>query len=645
MPTTVSSLDNTSEDETGMDLDEHPDPIEIQIERRIHQAMQKMGSVGGEMKIDRIDSRTEKWVPLSIIQEVTPQVVEIIEKRRRTQASIEKTQEFVHRAMRLCALLVYVGRMDWFEIFREQEFDDEMFPMVLEMQINEVSGERSYILRALRPGAIETAETPKRSVTITPDGRRDKACIKLLESEQWRFFVPVFRPNTPVYSFHDLCILPFIREVEHGATKTKLSNVRRFVIHQSHLDFALDDQVGTVVDENQNPHVAVIEINTANTLSMADFDRIIDNEGGVLNHFRNQGHDHLIKFIARYSHRDRHFFIFPWAKGGNLRNFWNTQPSLIDANLDSNPEHWPRYIEWFFQQLIGIGGAVKHLHHPQDNPGVSHRHGDLKPENILCFCKNLPGPGKTPTEVRLVITDPVHAKIHERETELQGKNTSVGPGTLSYSPPEVYTGDNEPLSELYDIWSLGCLYLEFLIWLLYGKNGLERFNDDARRGGSYAFYRLEPTVSLKPEVLGWIEKIKEDKRCAPISSTAVGRLVDLIETRLLVVDISGHFFKGLMPPYNDSLDVRRTDQPEFVDLVRKPNEGPSAASFSTRADAEEMLHEMKRIVQSAEGKHQHSLRWINWDAVAYESGFNKPKARFHRQYQEKELQSSTLLST
>lgn len=289
-----------------------------------------------------------------------------------------------------------------------------------------------------------------------------------------------------------------------------------------------------MIDESGNPHVAVKELTSAKSLSWSGFEKLVENEASVLLHFGKQDHPHFIQTIARYTHGARHFFIFPWARGGNLRNLWKEQQSLSTAcaSLNVNKEYSVGYIRWFFEQLLGLSGAVERLHNPPNQPGGSCRHGDLKPENILCFCKAVPEAGYLPTDIKLVIADAGHAKIHEKATDLRGERTTTQAGTQTYTPPEVEVSSDKARSRRYDIWSLGCLYLEFLIWIMYGPRGLEAFHDDVKRAQPYTFYRTNPDVSLKPEVQAWIDAIKKDPRCAPVMSTAVGRLINLIEKRL-----------------------------------------------------------------------------------------------------------------
>lgn len=386
-----------------------------------------------------------------------------------------------------------------------------------------------------------------------------------------------------------------------------------------------------MVDKDGNPHVAVKELTSAKYLDWSKFKKLVENEASVLLHFGKQDHPHFIQTIARYSQGSRHFFIFPWAKGGNLRSFWKEQPSLGTASLNFNQKYCIEYIRWLFEQLLGLSGAIEKLHNPPDEPGGSCRHGDLKPENILCFCSVVPEAGDLPTDIKLVIADAGHARIHEKATNLRGERTTTQAGTTTYTPPEVEleVRKNYPRSRRYDIWSIGCMYLEFLIWILYGIRGLETFHDDVKRAQPYTFYRTDPDISLKPEVQGWIEEIKKDPRCTPIMSTAVGRLIDLIEKRLLVVNLGDQPADATQfspiseeaplspsePAPTPSEPAATPSEPVAI-LFRAATINENESRATERAHASEMLEEMEKIVKAALAPGPRSLTWINWDGMA-----------------------------
>lgn len=234
--------------------------------------------------------------------------------------------------------------------------------------------------------------------------------------------------------------------------------------------------------------------------------------------------DHLIKAIAYYRHDEYHYFMFPWAEYGNLWEFWDNQASLEKP-----------YLVWVFQQLHGLAAAIEELHGQTDS--MNCRHGDLKPENILCFRDTGRKDNSRPPTPRMVITDVGLAKRHNEATQLrQATNTKVS--TKRYAAPEMETIPNGVLSRRFDIWSTGCIFLEFVIWILYGRAELDRCTK-----ANSTFYQIVDdqggriTAKVHPTVKGWISYIRKDWRC--LKGTALGRLIDLIDNKLLVVNVLG----------------------------------------------------------------------------------------------------------
>lgn len=290
-----------------------------------------------------------------------------------------------------------------------------------------------------------------------------------------------------------------------------------------------------------------------------------------------------------------------------MRNFWKQQPSLSAASDEISDQDWNNYLYWFFEQLLGLASAVRNLHHPENDEHKYCRHGDLKPENILCFSKKEDdiGKGKIPIGVRLVVADAGHAKVHEEATEIRGSPTSTPKGTIMYSPPEADI--KQARTRRYDIWSIGCLYLESLIWMMYGYDALKSFHRDVGPGEPY--FVKGPPADLKAVVKEWIKTIKDDPRCDPIEKTAVGRLVSLIEERMLVVRVTS---RDTDTQQSTSLNV----------IVRAPTLPRDSATFARenpeRADAKEVHEEMKKIFDA--GKQNQDLTWMIRDAEAAARG-------------------------
>jgi serine/threonine protein kinase len=322
---------------------------------------------------------------------------------------------------------------------------------------------------------------------------------------------------------------------------------------------------------------------------------------------RNLNHPHLIRSFAYYKKGKSHFLIFPWADHGNLREFWKKSPPGLDQ----------QYLKWVFKQFRGLAGAIERLHHSQEDKAT--RHGDLKPENILCFSGN--GSNNNHDECTLVITDVGLSKCHDKLTEYRKEATKTHSGTIMYEPPETELQPDQPRSRRYDVWSLGCIYLEFVVWLLYGVDDLDRFRSDLTSSGSHTrFYVLEEDSEtrkrksrLNDAVTKWVDWIKKDPRCT--KNTAIRSLIDLIVNRMLIADVScpPKLVSHHTPDLAQEEGTCRGKSTPFV-VVRKPTmdvntEKSLSLDSVSRATATEVRDKMEEIAEKAA---QNKLKWMTW---------------------------------
>lgn len=338
---------------------------------------------------------------------------------------------------------------------------------------------------------------------------------------------------------------------------------------------------------------------------------------------------HLIKAAAFYKKNGDNYFVFPWAQQGNLRKFWSVKiPAIKDQN----------YMKWVFNQLLGLADAIQTLHFADTNRTC--RHGDLKPENILCFNSSTSSKAvKDHTSCILVISDVGLSRTHDELTKFRSKSHMVGGETMAYAAPETEINPNNATSRRYDIWSLGCIYLEFVIWLLYKHEGLEKFQGEI----GHKFYTLTDraesllvrtkTAKINPEVKRWIDDIKRDQSCAQkgTEESAVFRLVTLIQKRLLVTLATPSPRDQTSAPSNfeeeNQIDFADSQQPSDIPQLRLRaataigphdfhQEGATVksnfpnAGKNERADAQEVCRELDAIIKDVEnGK----TTWINFD--------------------------------
>lgn len=228
-----------------------------------------------------------------------------------------------------------------------------------------------------------------------------------------------------------------------------------------------------------------------------DLEKMYLNEIKQLKSFNGTIARHLVTLLATFTHDDKRHFLFPWAEC-SLYKYWDTQQT----------KPWNRDdVRWFSKQLLGIVEAVQAIHCPPHIPHQYGRHGDLKPDNILWY-----KPYKNDPKGILVVSDMGFTVAHRTWSRSKDRPSAVA-RTPDYRPPEMDTKDSL-VSRKYDVWTLGCTFLEMLTWFLGGKEERKEFKEDRKTiepkygGYSPTFFTLsgsvgrsEPEANINPSVL------------------------------------------------------------------------------------------------------------------------------------------------
>lgn len=196
-----------------------------------------------------------------------------------------------------------------------------------------------------------------------------------------------------------------------------------------------------------------------------------------------------MEILGRPGKDTQFFLIFPLADS-NLRQFW--QRNFPHPSGTSTVA----YARWVAKQLHGLAWALCKLHDLHQREVVEDSdssdpfygiHGDIKPENLLWY-KEWVGPdGQQPSHNARVaqegqvpqggskslgvlqLADFGISRLHHTDSRSNGY---MHKSTRTYAPPEIEWATNG-FSRSFDIWSLGCVFLEFICWLVQGGSGKE----------------------------------------------------------------------------------------------------------------------------------------------------------------------------
>ena len=277
-------------------------------------------------------------------------------------------------------------------------------------------------------------------------------------------------------------------------------------------------------------------------------------------------HEHIVTHLVTWTQSDRYYMLFPYAQC-NLRLYmqqWNFGDFSSEKNC------------WFLDQICGLSDALRNIHNlstesdpNQESPGAagaslrhelrpensrsdpnrlntptsrvreSGWHHDLKPENILFFPDHYDGQdSRTAGYGRFCIADFGSGKVHTyRSISI---NTQSPNGTLTYEPPERLAEGRT--SRPYDIWSLGCVYLELILWAIVGYDAVREFGEErlGRRNLSSkvevisddAFFHVnvQNEVEVRPAVTNKIRFLETEVHRRQL--VAFGGILSMIEQML-----------------------------------------------------------------------------------------------------------------
>ncbi|KAL0942010.1 protein kinase [Colletotrichum truncatum] len=469
-----------------------------------------------EARVETIEG--QHFIPISLVNELlTEQRVKEELMQSLSEASSHELDEICQqvcsqpnpnaassslRFLRVFAILVLIGRSADIREFIRSGISDKDLPLS-EKQLQQTrDGETS---------------TERRAIDLP---HWDSELKEKFVRYQWEINVPFFsQSESPskirFYKLDAKTILPFTNDKTPDSIYGGFSEVSKVKIHSSHHNFiGISPKSNLAVKRFKND----------------DSGTFVEELRALQRFYRPQNrHHHLISPIATFQRGNKYFIMFEWAAGGDLRQFWKANKPPIRANAELDL--------WMVKQCLGLADALASIHKIHSSKSLYGRHGDLKPENILCF-EDADSPIR---RTRLVISDVGLTRFHH---SAEGQHSEQR-HTPTYRAPE-FDLENGVTSRSYDIWSLGCLFLEFVTWYLTGSSGIDdKFTEVRTTEGltdvpddNYFLVKrdyVDDTLraEVKPSVTKWINELRRHPNCVPF----LQRMLDVVETR---INLYGH---------------------------------------------------------------------------------------------------------
>ncbi|KAK0669116.1 kinase-like domain-containing protein [Cercophora samala] len=404
------------------------------------------------------------------------------------------------KAFRVFAILILIDIKEAIRDLVEDQITDDHLPL----QVDHGDGDGD--------GGILVSNSARRSFKFLSTKSWSDAKRQDFIDTQWTVLAPLFSTIGQHISLDHRCPLPFVPGGGKVWVKVGDAGTNRVVVYHAQIE-----RSHRIEAFEHYKHIAVKEFK----------DQIsFEKEASNLEQVQQLNNRHLIKLLGSCERGSAYYLIFQWANGGDLRSFWENRDGLPRTK---------KLLLWILQQNLGIIGALRDLHNSKL------RHGDIKPHNIFLFQFE---DGADIESGLLVIGDFGISRFHTQATVNRVGGTNTAEVTVLYEAPEAESDRqlNRPRSRKYDIWSLGCMLLEFIVWFVYKFEAVESFRrrrnassrDPTTAPGNFFIQPEAGVIELHSQVLEAIAHLRQDSRCQ--EDRALGALITLIQQRLLRTD-------------------------------------------------------------------------------------------------------------
>ncbi|KPM37133.1 hypothetical protein AK830_g9446 [Neonectria ditissima] len=188
-------------------------------------------------------------------------------------------------------------------------------------------------------------------------------------------------------------------------------------------------------------------------------------------------HQNIVKYLGSFEFEEsnRCVVILEYANGGSLSDLFSRQ--RLPGNIQEVILFWDALM-----QLLDGAGRLHHVRRIEEGRPVGFAHRDIKPANILVFYDD---PKSFSGNFKLKLTD-FDTSTDPEPVSPTKDGAQNDDGNKPYRAPEASRihrteyDDWRDVNHTCDVWSLGCVFSNALVWLGNGMRGIADY-ENARR--------------------------------------------------------------------------------------------------------------------------------------------------------------------
>lgn len=317
-------------------------------------------------------------------------------------------------------------------------------------------GKAEYITQFIRYPSLDDGHLPFLSPTHPPHNWPPpiEEFYPEFYSAQWQFCPQKFvRENLWNVCFEEDHILPIVEKMQ--MRKGRNAVIYKIKVLENHNTLIHLDSNGW-----SRPKTFALK-----TYFTKDAEKYYQNEVEAFNQMMLpvKHEPHIISLFGAYRHGRTYNILLEHADGGNLMDYFEsiTPPSSEEDVLR------------FWSSLLKVVEPIKRIHELEGS------HQNIKPSNILVTS------GATSSEYdrNFKLADLGMSHFASKTGDKRNLKRKEAFGNPMYSAPECCMGgvstetltyDFEPLI---DIWSLGCIFSEAIVWTLLGVSGVREYRE------------------------------------------------------------------------------------------------------------------------------------------------------------------------